>query len=224
MRRNSDSRKRYYPMLLDLTGRHCLVVGGGNVAERKVNTLLQSGAAVTVVSPECTEHLSRLAEDGHITWHRRSFSATDIGDAFLIIAATSDTTVNKAVYGAASDAGRPVNVVDSPELCNFIVPSVVERGDLLVAVSTSGASPALAKKVRLELEAMFGEEYTLFLEILAGLRKRALEEIPEEGMRQELFRRLVNSEMLSLLREGRREEAERLAENIYRQGALPGCA
>ncbi|MDH4100348.1 MAG: bifunctional precorrin-2 dehydrogenase/sirohydrochlorin ferrochelatase [Nitrospirota bacterium] len=224
MQRSSDSRKRYYPILLDLTDRQCLVVGGGNVAERKVKTLLQSAAVVTIVSPQCTESLSLLAGQGRITWHRRDFSPDDIGKSFLVIAATSDSAVNQAVYQAATSAGCLVNVIDNPELCNFIVPSVVERGDLMVAVSTSGASPALAKKVRLELEAMFGEEYTEFLEILAALRKRALGEIPEEGMRQELFRRLVNSEILSLLREGRRDDAERLAEQIYRQGAVPGCA
>lgn len=192
------------------------MVGGGSVAERKVNTLLQSGAVVTVVSPECTAPLSRLADSGHIIWKRGEFSSSDIRDSLLVIAATDNPGVNQAIFQAASQAGRLVNVADSPEQCNFIVPSVIERGDLLIAVSTSGASPALAKKVRQELEALFGEEYTRFLEIMAAVRKQALEEITEEKTRQEIFRQLVSSEMLSLIKQGRHEEAERLAQEIYR--------
>lgn len=216
MQRNNAPRHRYYPVMLDLGGRSCLVVGGGSVAERKVNTLLQSGAVVTVVSPECTAPLSRLAGAGRIVWKREEFSPSDIRDSLLVIAATDNPDVNQAVFQAASQAGCLVNVVDDPRQCNFIVPSVIERGDLLIAVSTSGASPALAKKVRQDLEAMFGEEYTRFLEIMADVRKQALEEIPEEKTRQEIFRQLANSEMLSLIKEGRHEEAERLAEEIYR--------
>lgn len=215
MQKNNAGR-RYYPILLDLQGKPCLVAGGGTVAERKVLTLLESNAVVTVVSPACTDTLGRLAESGRIIWLQKIFEPSDLQNIHLVIAATDNPDVNSAVFREAAGLGLLVNVIDNPDECTFIVPSVVERGDLLIAISTSGASPALAKKIRKELEATFGDEYAIFLQIMAELREKAIKDIPEENTRRLLFRKLVDSDILQLLKEGKSAEAGALAEAIYK--------
>lgn len=161
---------RYYPAFLDLQGTPCVVVGGGGVAWRKAKSLLACGARVTVVSPEVVHPLAALARRGRITWCRRRFRGSDLNRAFLVIAATDDQGVNRAVSARARARRRLVNVVDQPALCTFILPSVMSRGALTMAISTGGASPALSKWLRRDLAARYGAWAPRLLERMRARR------------------------------------------------------
>lgn len=199
---------RFYPAYLDLRDRPCLVIGGGVVAERKALSLLGAGADVTVVSPSLTPKLHELSEAGKIAHRKKKFDENDLSGEYLVIAATSSPDVNRQAAQACKKRRLLVNVAVPPEESTFVVPSVVERGDLLIAVSTSGTSPALSKKIRQELSALYGPEYDLFLRKLSALRKRVREEIADEEERRRIFQTLVDSDVLGLLREGKPHEAE----------------
>lgn len=183
------------------------------MAERKALSLLEAGADITIISPTLTPKLHALSESGKITHLIKQFEDKDLTDAFLVIAATDSPEVNSRVALACGKKQVLVNVAVPPEQGSFIVPSVVERGELLIAVSTSGASPALSKKIRQELEEKYGPEYELFLRKLSLLRNRIREEIPDEKSRKRVFQALVDSDILDLLRRGDTHEAEqRMAE------------
>lgn len=198
---------RYYPLMLDLRDRRCLVAGGGTVAERKVRTLLDAGAAVTVVSPAATEKLRQLAADGRLHLIERRVEDRDAEGCLLVIVATDDPAVNERLARFCRERAILVNVITSPEAGAFLVPSVVERGDLLISVSTCGTSPALARRIRERLEAEFGREYALFLEEMRLLRERLLREVPDEAARKRIFEAVVNSDVLNLLKQGDRAAA-----------------
>ena len=197
-------RERYnkYPIWLDLAGKRCLVVGAGGVAERKVTALLETGALVTIVGPEATERLQILAGEDRLRWERRLFEAADAEGADLIIAATGDAKANAAVQRAANKAGALVNVVDQPELCDFFVPAVVERGRMQIGISTNGASPALAKHVRGRLEAEFGPEYADYLEVVAEFRDRVRARLSDAKMRELAYEKLFASDLLQKVKDG----------------------
>lgn len=165
---------KYFPVFLNLRDKLCIVIGGGKVAERKVNNLLKAGAKVKVISPEITLHLKKLAEEGKIEWERRSYEKGDLNLAWLVITATNNSDVQKEVYEEAEEKRIFCNVVDVPELCSFIVPSVIRCGDLNIAISTSGASPAVARRLRETLEEFIGKEYEIYLELMKNLRKQIL--------------------------------------------------
>jgi len=204
---------RYYPAYLDLRERPCLVIGGGAVAERKALSLLEAGAAVTIISPTLTPKLHQLSDSGKISHIQKMFDDKDLAGEYLVIAATNSPEVNTHVAQACRMKQVLVNVAVPPEESSFIVPSVVERGELLLTVSTSGASPALTKKIRQNLEGQYGPEYGLFLSKLSVVRRRAMEEIPDEGRRRMIFQALVDSDVLVLLKEGKVHEADhRIAE------------
>lgn len=207
----------YYPMMVDLTGRRCLVVGGGRVAERKVALLLECGAAVAVVSPVATPTIADLAERGAIRLARRPVQSADLEGVFLAFAATDDAHVNQSVADEVRKAGGLVNVADAPEACDFHVPSVVRRGDLTLAISTGGGSPALAKRLRQRLEATIGSEYEAFLDALRELRARAHEVIADPAERQALFRRAVESDLFEHAARGDKAAvAARISELLQR--------
>lgn len=195
----------YYPIVIDLTGKKCLIVGGGEVALRKVQALLDAGARVTVVSPDVDPRIESL--DG-AEIRRESYKNSDLTGYTLVFAATDDRGVNTKISQDAQRVGIPVNVVDDPELCSFIVPSLVRRGDLLLAISTSGRSPALAKRIRRELEDQFGEEYAAFIGLLGSLRERVKSKYSTQREREAVFNKLIDCGILELLKEGRFEEAE----------------
>jgi precorrin-2 dehydrogenase/sirohydrochlorin ferrochelatase len=184
-----------YPMMVHLAGRRCLVVGGGRVAERKVRLLLDCGATVRVVSPVVSATLDALAESGEIRLSRRRVRPADIAGAFLVFATTDDPAVNARVAALARKAGGLVNVADDPAACTFQVPASFRRGDLTVAVSTGGGSPALAKRLRQRLEATVGPEYEAFLAALRELRERARQRIADPLARQAIYRRAVESDL-----------------------------
>lgn len=190
----------YYPILMDLEGKRVLVVGGGGVAERKVRTLLEFGARVDVVSLDLSPALRGLSEEGRVQWAGREFEPSHLKGATLVIAATDDAEANRRVSAACRKQGIPVNAVDQPADCTFIVPAVVRRGDLLLAVSTSGRSPALARSVREELETRFGPEYADFLALMGSVREEVLARGRDQKTNQAVFESLVQSNLLDAVR------------------------
>lgn len=205
---------RFYPILVDLQGKRALVVGGGKVAQRKIETLLEHGASVQVVARELTATLKALRKDGEIECLGEEFSEAFLEGAFLVFAATDDAALNRRVSQAAQRRGLLVNAVDQPADCNFIVPSVLARGDLLIAVSTSGKSPAFARKVRVELERHFGEEYGLFLNLMGNLRKEILRVGLSQEENKSAFEELVYSELLQTIRRKEWVAASQIIEKV----------
>lgn len=183
--------------MLDLAKAQCLVVGGGKVAARKVELLLECGARVRVVSPVVCPQLEELLNSDSVDWAPREFEPGDVDEVRLVVAATDDAGVNEAVAVASFARGVLVNVVDCAPLSNFIVPSVLRQGDLTIAVSTAGASPALAQHIRKELERSYGVEYAAFLRLLAGLRSLVIDAFPAGGPREEVFHRLASQGLLA---------------------------
>lgn len=207
----------YYPAFVNIRGKQCVVVGGGKVAERKVLSLLRSGAIIRLISPSITPRLAAERDMGNIEHINRDYISGDLKDAFLVIAATSDEKINRIV---ASEAPCLVNVVDVPELANFIVPSVFKRGLMTIAISTSGASPALARSVRIELEALYGVEMSKYLLFLKKIRKKILSEISCSKTRRQLLKVIASEKMLKILREKGYKEARDKVLEIFRKTAL----
>jgi siroheme synthase-like protein len=202
---------RYYPIYLDLKGRDALVVGGGAVAEGKALQLVEAGARVTVVSPELTEALSAAAGRGEITHIAGSFVEENLNGGFLVIGATGDRRVNEKVANAAGERGLLCNVVDQPDLCDFITPALITRGELQISVSTGGGSPTLTQRVKREVAALIGEEYGALLELAAEMRAEAKSRVADFDRRKDALRAFVESGALDLIRAGRRDEARALA-------------
>ncbi len=205
-----------YPLFLRLEGEKCLVVGGGNVAERKVLSLLESGAEVTVVSPKLSPVLSELKKQQKITHLEQQYSEEVLEDVFLVICATDVEEVNRAVAQDCFARKILVNVADDPPKCNFFVPSVVRQGNLSIAISTNGKSPLLARTIREQLEKVFGPEYGDFLEILGQVRMELLQNEPDPKRRRAVLERIVRSDILKLLREKRYDDIKERIENAYR--------
>jgi precorrin-2 dehydrogenase/sirohydrochlorin ferrochelatase len=206
---------RYYPVYLDIRNRRCLVVGGGSVGTRKVMTLLECGAVVTVVSPLVSPKLLELAEAGSIEWKKGTYRRSDLEGVFLVIGATDKQELNRQIYTDAEPLNKLCNIVDRPEDCNFILPSVVNRGDLVIAVSTSGKSPAFAKKLRKDLEKQFGEEYAEFLRLMGAIRKKLLRKGHDPEAHRDLFASLINKDLLELIRKRDTMETDRLLREIF---------
>ncbi len=183
---------KYYPIFLNLEKKRCLVIGGGKVAERKVQNLLRAGARVTVVAPEITEKLSLLAEKGEIEYRPARYQPGTLKDYFLAVAATDDRKENQQLFREAERLGVLFNAVDQPENCNFIFPAVVRRGDLQISISTSGASPALAREIRKFLQELFKDSIASFITGLREFRQKLLERGEDPAQNEEYSQR-VNS-------------------------------
>jgi len=183
-----------FPIFLQLEGRRSLVVGAGSVAEQKIRGLIESGAKVQVVAPQATDSVSEWAAAGVIEWQARTFEVSDLDGVLLVIVATSSSEINANVFRAAQQRGVLCNVVDDPPHCDFYYPSVVRRGDLQIAISTAGHSPALAQRLRRELEMQFGPEYRDWLSQLGEARQKlfATDVDPEE--RRRLLHQLASRE------------------------------
>ena len=195
----SSDKKSYYPILVDLQGKKVIVIGGGSVARRKVETLLEYGAQVHIVSKALARELRDHVAENRVLHLGQEFKEVFLKGAFMVIAATDDHLLNHRISQQAKERGILINAVDQPEDCTFIVPSILRRGDLLVAVSTSGKSPATAKKVREALEKEFGDEYELFLRLMGHLRKEILKRGLSQAENGRLFQGLVNSDILELI-------------------------
>jgi len=194
----------FYIACLRLTGRRCVVVGGGEIGLEKVEGLLACDGRVVLIAPEAEPALQRLAEEGSIEWVRREYRTGDLEATFIAIAATNDTDVNIAVYNDAEQRAMLVNVVDVPPLCNFILPAIVRVGPLAIAISTAGASPALAKRMKAQIADTYGEEYARLAVLLNEVRGWAKGTLPTYQDRKLFFEGIVNGEPdpIELLRAG----------------------
>ncbi len=197
----------YYPIFLNLAGRRCLVVGGGPVAERKIDGLVRAGAGVTVVSPALTPALERLAQEKKIAHEKRNYHSGDLSGYQLVFSATDSSDLNRAICAEARERGVWINTADDPAHCDFILPSVLRRGELAVAVATGGASPALSRAIREELEGDFTEDYAILSEIVAEVRR----ELRARGVSAgpEIWARALGNGLRRLVRERDIEGAKR---------------
>ena len=210
-----------YPIFALIADRPCLVVGGGIVGERKVFDLLAAGAKVTVVSPELTPALAALAAQREIRHLPGDFQEEQVKGMALVIGATDEMAVNARVSAAAQASGIMVNIVDQPHLCTFIVPAQVRRGELTLAISTGGASPALARKIREELEDHFGPEYGPYLALLQAVRSRLLAARRGNPENAVLFKRLVDSPLLPALKSGDMAKVKQILQEVLGQVLAP---
>jgi precorrin-2 dehydrogenase/sirohydrochlorin ferrochelatase len=207
-RSNNDQPEQansLFPMFVKLVGRNCLVVGAGSVAESKIPGLLEAGARVRVVAPEASAAVSQWAGLGRITWEQSSFKPADLDGTFLVVAATSSSALNEAIFREARQRGVLCNAVDDPEHCDFYYPAVVRRGALQLAISTGGHSPALAQRLRRELEEQFGPEYAEWVEQLGRAREQVSFRNLEPEARRKLLHELASREAFAAVPAGKRE-------------------
>ena len=209
---------RYYPVYLDIQNRKCLVVGGGSVGTRKVMTLMDCGASVTVVSPDFTTQLFQLADTRAIKLKKRPYRSSDIDGMFLVIGATNNEELNRQISEDAQRLNKLCNIADRPEACNFILPSFINRGDLIIAISTSGKSPALSKKLRKDLENEFGQEYAEFLRLMEVIRQRLLSKNRDSKTHKYLFEQLISRGLIEMIKNQKEEEINSLLFEILGNG------
>jgi len=205
---------KYYPVCLDIKQKNCLVAGGGDVGARKASGLLSCGAIVKVVSPEFSFAFEKLKSKG-IELVKREYKIEDLDGMFLVIGATDNTEVNKKIHRDAEARNMLCNIADFPQACNFILPAVVRRGDLMITASTSGRSPAFAKKLKKDLENQFGKEYADFLFLMGEIRKRLLREkhAPEEH--KPMFEKIIRKGLLNMIADKNYTEIDKLLSNVF---------
>jgi len=207
---------KYYPVFWDVQDKKCVVVGGGEVALRKVERLLDCGAQVSIVSPKLLAELTSLKAENAIEHIAADYDIAYLAGAALIIGATDDEKTNAAISADARSLGIPVNIVDDPQKCDFILPSIVERGDLTIAIGTGGKSPALARYLREKIEDKYGIEYEILLNILGSLRAK----MKESGKGKAWFESLLNAGILNLIREKKWPEVKKTVKEITGEEAV----
>lgn len=207
----------HYPINLQLKNKYTVIVGGGVIAERKLLKLLETGAVITIVSPVLTKNIQSLVSEGKAHWKNKLFSKADIAKAFLVIAATNSQQVNKQVSEACHEH-QLINVVDDPNLSNFILPASLHRGKLAISVSTSGASPSLAKKIIAELSEQFDARYEDYIEFLGDCRVKVQAEIEDVAVRRRILQRLLEPEFLQLSKTNCHGRRQQLFEKILENG------
>lgn len=184
-----------FPIFLKLTGRPCIVIGAGKLGESKIESLQAANARVTVIAPRASERIRAMADAGEVTWHERAYTSGDLAGQFLVVAATDVPAVNRAVFAEAEENGVLINAVDDPPFCDFYFPSVVRRGDLQIAISTAGASPALAQRLRKELNALLPLDAGDWLTELGNLRREVLQMEPLNEARKDLLHQLAGRDV-----------------------------
>jgi len=189
----------YYPIYVQLNEQPCVVIGGGKIAEGKVDGLLAANAKVKIISPELTPHLHDLVKQNQVEYAARNYQAGDLTGAFMVICATDQTDINHQVWQEASANQQLVNVVDDTPRCNFIAPAILRKGDLNIAISTGGKAPALAVRLKERLQEEIGPQYERFLELSGQLREPLARHIPDFETRKKLWYELVDSDILELL-------------------------
>lgn len=204
----------YYPVYIELRDQPCVVIGGGKIAEGKVDGLLAAQAIVTVISPELTVHLQELVNRKQITYLSRIYQPGDLTGAFMVICATDQPEINHQVSQEATANHQLVNVVDDTPRCNFIAPSILRKGDLTIAISTSGKAPALAVRLKERLQRELGPEYERFLELAGELREPLARRIPDFETRKALWYELVDSEVLDVLADGDEAKAREIISRV----------
>lgn len=197
----------YYPIYIDIEDHAVLIVGGGTVCARKAETMMRYGGRVTIVSPSITEEIAAWERDGALTVRRKKYAETDLDGASIVIASTDDQCVNARVARDCRRRKIPVNVVDVTHLCEFIVPAIIEKGSIQIAISTGGKSPALARTLKEDLQRTIGPEYAEVNDLLGMLRKSAKSVLPTDVDRKRFFDGIIATGILDMLREGRRSEA-----------------
>lgn len=208
----------FYPVLLKLEGKRCVVVGGGAETGQRVLGLIEAGGEVTLIAPVASEETARLAREGRIRWLAREYQPGDLDSAFLVIACLSDRSRNAEIWAEAEARGIPFNATDDSPHCTFIFPAIHRQGDLVVAVSSSGKSPALASRIRDRIARDLGPEYAEFLELLGQLRPEIAERFPAFERRREVWYRLADSEAIVQLKAGKREDALAALRNVLDTG------
>jgi precorrin-2 dehydrogenase/sirohydrochlorin ferrochelatase len=203
-----------YPVNLDIRNQLCLVIGGGDVASRKVESLLSCGAVIRVISPEAGEKITKLAQEGLLQWQQRKYVQGDLQEAKLVFAATDNRETQEEIVAEANGAGILVNVITSPDACTFQVPASFRRGKLLITVATGGGSPALAARIRKDLEVTYGPEYGVFVGLMADVRKEivASSDAPDEHKR--IFGKLLDGDILECIRRQKWNELANLLQDI----------
>jgi precorrin-2 dehydrogenase/sirohydrochlorin ferrochelatase len=200
-----------FPIFISLAGKSCLVIGGGQVAERKIADLSIYEANIKVISPEVEDRIRQWWSEGLIEWQAREFKDSDLDNVFMVFVATNDAAVNRKVVEQCRHRGILVNAVDDPPNCDFYVPAVVRRNSLVIGISTEGKSPLYARKLKEQLEQLIGEEYGQFVDILGEQREYIKQAIPDIEMRKKVFQALVDSDILDLLKSG---DGERVKERM----------
>ena len=208
---------KYYPVCLDIKGKNCLVVGGGAVGARKVSALISCGAIVKAVSLKFSHAFEKLESKG-IELVEREFRTEDLDGMFLVIGATDNTEVNKTISRDAEKRNMLCNIADFPEACNFILPAIVRRGDLMITASTSGKSPAFAKKLKKDLENEFGEEYADFLFLMGKIRKRLLCQDHAPEAHKPLFEEIISKGLLTMIADKNYTEIDNLLTSVFGRG------
>lgn len=212
-----------YPILLNITGRTCVVIGGGKVAERKVRGLLEAGAKVRLISPEVTRVLAGLAGKGMVDWQQRVYSKGDLDGAYLVFAATDNRAVQDMISGEAEQKGILLNVADEPERCSFQVPASVRRGDLILSVSTGGRSPAVAAHIRQQLEHEFGPEYDILLQIMSQIRRQtgSGDDLLTQPDRKKIYKKILHDDIIEWIRTGQAAQLRRHLKTILGPEHVP---
>jgi precorrin-2 dehydrogenase / sirohydrochlorin ferrochelatase len=184
-----------FPIFLKLTNRPCIVIGAGHLAESKIESLQTANARITVIAPAASERIIAMADSGEVVWHQRDYATGDLSGQFLVVAATNVPAVNRAVFAEAESTGVLINAVDDPPFCDFYFPSVVRRGDLQIAISTAGHSPALAQRLRKEINALLPPDTGDWLAELGNLRREVLQLEPLNDARKDLLHQLASREV-----------------------------
>jgi len=204
----------YYPVYIELRDQACVVIGGGKIAEGKVGGLLAVQAKVTIIAPDLTLKLNHLAEQKQITYISRKYQPGDLAGAFMVICATDQAEINHQVWQEATANHQLVNVVDDTPRCNFIAPSILRKGDLTIAISTSGKAPALAVRLKERFQRELGPEYERFLELAGELREPLARHVPDFETRKALWYELVDSEILDALARGDESSAREIISQV----------
>lgn len=213
---------RYYPINMDLHDRGVVIVGGGRVAARKARRLLSAGARLTVVAPELAPFMAALVAEGKVRHLERSYRHGDLAGALLAFAASDDPGVNRSVAAEAKERGILIDVVDAPRLSGFTTPAVLERGDLLITVSTGGASPILSRQIVAEIEKLFGTEYAEAVALLGSVREKLLTEKVVNAYNDPVFAELAALDLPALIRNGHRDVIDQILLKLSATGAVPG--
>ncbi|OEF98074.1 hypothetical protein BHF71_03375 [Vulcanibacillus modesticaldus] len=209
--------KSYYPLMIDLSHKSCVVIGGGKVAQRKISSLLESQANVTVISPKVTPNIEELSRKEAITWINRGYYQGDLKGFFLVIIATDNSELNLSIYRAVDHSTQFVNIVDHPELCTFVVPSTFKRGHLQIAITTGGASPGLSKKIRQDLEKRYGVEYDDYTAFLARMRKWILSQNIDQERRRHYFSKLLDDKWIQEVSKYKKTQVEEKFKQMFKK-------
>ena len=211
----------YYPIFIDVEDHDVVIIGGGEVCARKAEAMMRYGARVTIVSPDFTGEIESWGRDGKLALRRKRYESGDLDGASIVIASTDDTRVNEQVAADARARKVPVNVVDVTPLCEFIVPAIIEKGSVTIAVSTGGKSPALARTLKEDLNRQIGPEYAEVNDLLGTLRDGAKKVLPTDADRKRFFDSLIAAGIIDMIRDGRREEAYAAVARMCEAAGVP---